>query len=248
MEKRSTIHSTFVIERSYPAAAERVFDAFADPTKKRRWFVESGKNDIEQYDLDFRVGGAERARFRFKDGSPLKGIACTNDVLYLDIVPDRRIVFASTMTLGEKRISASLATIEALAVGNRHRPHPHTSRRILRGRRWSRNAASGVGQATRGVGPGATALAGERGRKARTMRRKKPAVDRVFHALGDPTRRAILEKLSEGPISVSRLAEPLGITLERLFNTCRCWRKADWYKPKRPEGFERAASNPRGFR
>lgn len=38
-------------------------------------------------------------------------------------------------------------------------------------------------------------------------------IDRVFHALGDPTRRAIVEKLSEGPISVSRLAEPLAITL-----------------------------------
>jgi DNA-binding transcriptional ArsR family regulator len=38
-------------------------------------------------------------------------------------------------------------------------------------------------------------------------------IDRVFHALGDPTRRAIMEKLSEGPISVSRLAEPLAMTL-----------------------------------
>jgi DNA-binding transcriptional ArsR family regulator len=45
------------------------------------------------------------------------------------------------------------------------------------------------------------------------MRRKKPNIDRIFHALGDPTRRAIVEKLSEGPISVSRLAVPLGITL-----------------------------------
>jgi DNA-binding transcriptional ArsR family regulator len=45
------------------------------------------------------------------------------------------------------------------------------------------------------------------------MHRKKPNIDRVFHALGDPTRRAILEKLSEGPISVSRLAEPLDISL-----------------------------------
>jgi DNA-binding transcriptional ArsR family regulator len=43
--------------------------------------------------------------------------------------------------------------------------------------------------------------------------RKKPSIDRVFHALGDPSRRAIMEKLSHGPISVSRLAEPLGITL-----------------------------------
>ena len=45
------------------------------------------------------------------------------------------------------------------------------------------------------------------------MRRKKPNIDRVFHALGDPSRRAIMEQLSDGPISVSRLAEPLNITL-----------------------------------
>jgi DNA-binding transcriptional ArsR family regulator len=45
------------------------------------------------------------------------------------------------------------------------------------------------------------------------MQKKKPDIDRIFHALGDPSRRAILEKLSEGPISVSRLAEPLDITL-----------------------------------
>lgn len=45
------------------------------------------------------------------------------------------------------------------------------------------------------------------------MPRKKPDIDSVFHALGDPSRRAIVEKLSEGPISVSRLAEPLDITL-----------------------------------
>jgi len=45
------------------------------------------------------------------------------------------------------------------------------------------------------------------------MPRKKPDIDRIFHALGDPTRRALVEKLGEGPISVSRLAEPLKNTL-----------------------------------
>jgi DNA-binding transcriptional ArsR family regulator len=45
------------------------------------------------------------------------------------------------------------------------------------------------------------------------MPRKKPDIDRIFHALGDPTRRAIMEKLSAGPVSVSQLAEPLDITL-----------------------------------
>jgi DNA-binding transcriptional ArsR family regulator len=45
------------------------------------------------------------------------------------------------------------------------------------------------------------------------MPSKKANIDRIFHALGDPTRRAIVEKLSAGPISVSRLAKPLDITL-----------------------------------
>ena len=45
------------------------------------------------------------------------------------------------------------------------------------------------------------------------MPSQKDNIDRVFHALGDPTRRAIMERLSEGPISVSRLAEPLNVTL-----------------------------------
>ena len=39
------------------------------------------------------------------------------------------------------------------------------------------------------------------------------AVDRVFHALGDPTRRALVETLSTGPRSVSELATPLDMTL-----------------------------------
>lgn len=38
-------------------------------------------------------------------------------------------------------------------------------------------------------------------------------VERVFHALGDATRRAIVEMLSERPQSVSKLAAPLNITL-----------------------------------
>jgi DNA-binding transcriptional ArsR family regulator len=45
------------------------------------------------------------------------------------------------------------------------------------------------------------------------MSTQQVAVSRVFHALGDPTRRAIVEKLSAGPVSVSRLAQPLRITL-----------------------------------
>jgi DNA-binding transcriptional ArsR family regulator len=45
------------------------------------------------------------------------------------------------------------------------------------------------------------------------MRGKQANINRVFHALGDPTRRLILEKLTAGPISVSQLATPLKMTL-----------------------------------
>src|SRR5438105_4322299 len=45
------------------------------------------------------------------------------------------------------------------------------------------------------------------------MEKPPPDVNRVFHALGDPTRRAIVESLSERPLSVSGLAMPLDITL-----------------------------------
>ncbi|HEY2012008.1 MAG TPA: metalloregulator ArsR/SmtB family transcription factor [Bryobacteraceae bacterium] len=45
------------------------------------------------------------------------------------------------------------------------------------------------------------------------MPTSKIDIDRVFHALGDPTRRAMVERLSEGPLSVSRLAMPLDMTL-----------------------------------
>jgi DNA-binding transcriptional ArsR family regulator len=42
------------------------------------------------------------------------------------------------------------------------------------------------------------------------------AVDRVFQALGEPTRRAIVERLSGGPMSVSDLAQPFDLTLAAI--------------------------------
>lgn len=38
-------------------------------------------------------------------------------------------------------------------------------------------------------------------------------LNRVFHGLADPTRRAVLERLSSGPAAVSELAQPFGMSL-----------------------------------
>jgi DNA-binding transcriptional ArsR family regulator len=48
------------------------------------------------------------------------------------------------------------------------------------------------------------------------MTKHKIDIDRLFHALGDPTRRAMLDRLSRGPLSVSELAGPLGVTLTAI--------------------------------
>jgi uncharacterized protein YndB with AHSA1/START domain len=112
MTERTVAHSTFVIDRHYPATPGRVFAAFADKATKRRWCVEGEGFTIEEFEMDFRVGGRERSRFRYEGGTP---IVC--DAIYQDIVPDERIVFAYTMSAGDTRMSSSLTTIELRPAG-----------------------------------------------------------------------------------------------------------------------------------
>jgi DNA-binding transcriptional ArsR family regulator len=42
------------------------------------------------------------------------------------------------------------------------------------------------------------------------------ALDRVFHALSDPSRRRMVERLSRGPASVSELAQPFTMSLPSI--------------------------------
>lgn len=46
-------------------------------------------------------------------------------------------------------------------------------------------------------------------------------LDRVLYALADPTRRSIVERLSDGPASVSTLAEPLDMSLSAVLQHLR---------------------------
>lgn len=41
-------------------------------------------------------------------------------------------------------------------------------------------------------------------------------LDRVFSALSDPTRRALLERLGRGPATVTEMAEPFGVSLTAI--------------------------------
>ena len=104
MSKRSTTHSTFVIERDYDAPAARVFAAWSDKSAKGQWF---GPSDGE-HQLDFREGGREHLL------ADVHGAVYTYDALYEDIVPDERIVFTYNMHRDGKRMSVSVTTVELL--------------------------------------------------------------------------------------------------------------------------------------
>jgi DNA-binding transcriptional ArsR family regulator len=45
---------------------------------------------------------------------------------------------------------------------------------------------------------------------------KYQSLDRIFHALADPTRRAMVERLATGRASVSELAEPFAVSLSAI--------------------------------
>jgi DNA-binding transcriptional ArsR family regulator len=49
--------------------------------------------------------------------------------------------------------------------------------------------------------------------KLKDMVNQSAAVDRLFQALADPTRRGMVDRLSRGPASVSALAKPLRMSL-----------------------------------
>ena len=110
MTERSVIHDTFVIERTYPASASRVFAAFASREAKDAWGETGDMAEAEPATgpgaFDFRVGGHERF------GNVNQGVRFTYDAVYYDIVPDQRLVYSYEMYADGVRLSVSVATIE----------------------------------------------------------------------------------------------------------------------------------------
>jgi uncharacterized protein YndB with AHSA1/START domain len=107
---RTIAHDTFTIDRTFAASRERLFNAFADPAAKAKWF---GPPDTNlPHTLDFRVGGQESMRGDAGESGP----TFTFDATYQDIVPGQRIVYSYAMTMNGRRISVSIATLEFLPV------------------------------------------------------------------------------------------------------------------------------------
>jgi uncharacterized protein YndB with AHSA1/START domain len=100
----SVLHSTFTLERTYPAVPDRVFAAWSDPVAKARWFA----GPDAEHELDFRVGGRER----------VVGKGLRFESTYADIVAGERIVYSSTMVAGDRVMTLSLTTVQFEPNGN----------------------------------------------------------------------------------------------------------------------------------
>ena len=112
MESQPVLPSTFVIERSYPVPRERVFAALSREDQKRRWYA---GGDGAVFEMDFRVGGRSLSSSRMGADTPFEGVELASVEYFHNIVPDRRIVSAATMTIGGRPISVALMTIELVS-------------------------------------------------------------------------------------------------------------------------------------
>ncbi|HEX3678092.1 MAG TPA: SRPBCC family protein [Galbitalea sp.] len=108
MSTHSVVHNRFTLEREYPLPGAEVFEAWANPRIKARWFAGNSDN----YTMDFRPGGLEQNRVVLPDGKRI-----TWESLYREIVPDHRIVYTSVLSEGDTVATVSLTTVEFIHQG-----------------------------------------------------------------------------------------------------------------------------------
>ncbi len=109
-EGRTVVHDAFTLQRTYDATPAQVYHALTDRAAKAKWFEGGADWTPIERTMDVRPGGREVARGRWPSG-----LVTTFDAVYLDIVPDRRVVYAYDLYLDDRKISVSLATLEIAA-------------------------------------------------------------------------------------------------------------------------------------
>jgi DNA-binding transcriptional ArsR family regulator len=74
----------------------------------------------------------------------------------------------------------------------------------------------------------------------------QPTIDRTFAALADPTRRGMLDRLGDGPATISELAEPFGISLTGTKKHVRVLEEADLVTTEKVGRARRCSLSRRG--
>lgn len=109
-------HTSFVVERELGASPKHAFRFWSEAELKARWTGCHPDWQVLEDSFDFRVGGTEAKRWRTPEGEEQSFHAH-----YLDIVPERRIIYAYEMSFAGTRLSASLVTVAFETVGRRTR-------------------------------------------------------------------------------------------------------------------------------
>jgi DNA-binding transcriptional ArsR family regulator len=76
---------------------------------------------------------------------------------------------------------------------------------------------------------------------------EEAGIGRIFHALGDPTRRAIVDLLSRRPHTVSQLAAPLGITLTAVAQHLQLLEESGLARTEKLGRVRTCSLDPKGF-
>jgi DNA-binding transcriptional ArsR family regulator len=79
------------------------------------------------------------------------------------------------------------------------------------------------------------------------MRKARVDIGRLFDALGDPTRRAIVDSLRGGPLSVSTLAGPLNITITAVGQHLQVLQECQLVHTEKSGRIRTCRLNPIGF-
>jgi uncharacterized protein YndB with AHSA1/START domain len=110
---RSIKHGSFVIERRLDYNPELVYRAWTQKDAKARWFNGPPDKWTETVrEMDVRVGGCDVLTGKFADGSESRF-----EARYLDVVPEKRLVYVYDMYWQGKKISVTLASVEFVAAG-----------------------------------------------------------------------------------------------------------------------------------
>ena len=106
------VHATCVVERSFSKPASVVFAALSKPDKVRRWMAGGSSSELIEFHCEFLEGGKQTLQYKMGPETPIAGAIITNEAQFQHIVPNERIVTASTMKMGDRIFSASQVTFE----------------------------------------------------------------------------------------------------------------------------------------
>ncbi|WP_090698855.1 MULTISPECIES: SRPBCC family protein [unclassified Beijerinckia] len=83
-----------VLEREIDVPVELVWQAWTDPDSVKHWFVPKPWT-VAECEIDLRIGGGFRSVMRSPEGQEFSNLGC-----YLEIVPNKRLIFTDALLPG----------------------------------------------------------------------------------------------------------------------------------------------------